>query len=250
MCSLNWHKFPEHIGIAFNRDESVKRSKAHPPSIFTECDVSYLMPIDPDGNGSWIAVNEFGFAVMLLNDYQGQLKPQSADLVSRGQLVKRVAVSRNWTEVERKVNAWSLSKSQPFQLVVMHINSEPMLWHYDGIKQKVEPQQLSTGLYSSGHPAVVDILAARHRYMAQQRIEQDADLIEIHRSHVPENNMPLDAADKRAHAFCMHRPEACTQSLSYIKLGRSEVSFEYWPGQPCETDQVITQTLPLIAESF
>lgn len=245
MCSLNWHPFSDHLGIAFNRDESVKRSKALPPSHYQHDGINYLMPKDPDGQGSWIAANDRGFVVMLLNDYQGQLKPKEAQLISRGQLVKGVVECATWQQVEALVDAWPLKNSQPFQLAVI-TKTKHLFWHYDGLKQSIEATELPKGVYSSGHPDVAQIIAARVAYIQNATIERDEDLIAIHRSHKPENDKPIDAEDKLAHAFCMHRPEAKTQSLSYLRLFEDRVEFEYWPGQPCETNQTISKTLALV----
>jgi uncharacterized protein with NRDE domain len=150
MCSFTWHKFEHHIGIVFNRDESILRSKAVLPQIYCERGTQFIMPKDPDGQGSWIAVNEYGFIFVLLNDYQGQLKTTS-DLISRGQLVRSLASCQNLTQINDVVNNWSLKRSQPFQLGVISHQSQ-LLWHNTGKVTRLQPCVLPPALFSSGHP--------------------------------------------------------------------------------------------------
>ncbi len=53
--------------LACNRDELTTRSAAWPPTITRIGSRLAIMPVDPDGGGTWIAVNDAGLACTLLN---------------------------------------------------------------------------------------------------------------------------------------------------------------------------------------
>lgn len=240
MCSLSWATFPDRLAICFNRDESVNRPKALLPKIFQDNNTQYIMPVDPQGQGSWLAVNEYGLAFCLLNDYQGQLKAQTNTLVSRGILIRNLASCQNWQQVEDEIIRWPLENSQPFKLLAFTQNKQG-LWHYsgadkNGANQLQHSKTVPFGIYSSGHPHAEKILQQRSNYRESLSITDKTELLALHRGHFPKNDDMIDGNDGRAYSFCMHRPEARSQSMTYIELMAEKVSLEYWDGQPCETD--------------
>lgn len=251
MCSVNWRKFDSHISIAFNRDESVNRAKAEIPQVFNDGTVNFLMPRDPDGNGSWLTVNQCGFVFLLLNDYQGLLKSTEHELISRGLLIRGLASCRSLPEITKYVANIDLTKSQPFYLAMISMEKQ-ICWHYDGIKTELVADTLPEQIYSSGHSDAEQIIQLRKRYVDSLNIENDDDLIKLHQSHQPFPNNSVDSLDdsinnlERAddnlkvgdlrYPICMHREDAKTQSLTHIVLTDDKVEMKYWNGQPCSTD--------------
>jgi hypothetical protein len=68
MCTLTIFPLGNgHHRLAFNRDEARSRSAATPPRWGCYGDREALLPIDPAGRGTWIAVNDAGLAMALLN---------------------------------------------------------------------------------------------------------------------------------------------------------------------------------------
>lgn len=240
MCSLNWFRFNDHIGIAFNRDESVLREKSEYPRIYSDNGVRYIMPKDPKGGGSWLAVNEYGLAVLLLNDYQGQLKPQSPQLISRGLLVREIAACKTLEQANEVARRVELSLSQPFQLCLLQ-GENSCFWHYDGRVTSLADKTLPQHIFSSGHKDALDIIAKRHAFMATHEVESEDQLIALHRSHEP------NVSGLLRYAFCMHRDDACSQSLTYIRLESEKVTLKYWHGQPCQSTDLTELSLPLVS---
>jgi hypothetical protein len=254
MCSLNWRQFGTHIGIAFNRDESVLRSKAEIPKVFDDGNGKFLMPRDPAGNGSWLSANQYGYVFLLLNDYQGQLKQDDEALISRGLLIRGLASCRSLNQVVNFVEQIDLTKSQPFYLAVIS-QLKQTCWHYDGRKTVLSESTLPQQIYSSGHPDAEKIIQLRTDYVSSLKIASDEDLLTLHKSHQPILNDTLDLQKGSTEAelsypICMHRTEAKTQSLTYIKLTSSKVEMKYWNGQPCSTDQYCTAELKTIASDI
>jgi len=69
MCTVTWLQRHEGYEVFCNRDELKTRKPALPPRL-AECNgVRYLAPIDNDGGGSWLGVNEFGVSLCLVNYY-------------------------------------------------------------------------------------------------------------------------------------------------------------------------------------
>lgn len=229
MCSLNWREFDDHIGLVFTRDEAVNRAKAIPPQRFSKAGVEYLMPIDPVGQGSWIAMNNAGFVVFVLNDYQGQIKPHSHKLKSRGQLIKLLAECNTMSAIKQVVEAWPLERSQPFVLGVLHTEETLRgMVHYSGSETVLEWQELPQQLYSSGDPEVEDIVRARKDYVGQQHINDLEGLIALHQSHKPYVN------DEYIYSLCMHREVAESQSLTVVRLSEGDAEMSYYAGSPCQ----------------
>ncbi len=243
MCSVNWRKFNNHIGLVFTRDESVSRAKAIPPQRFTKSGVEYLMPIDPEGKGSWLVANNAGFVFFLLNDYQGKMKAvldnnlvMANALVSRGLLIKQLAECSTLAQIENVMSEWPYDQSQPFYLGCLSLKYQ-LMWHYDG--QSLNHYALPQQLYSSGHPRVKEIIEQRKAFVNAFKVEKIEDLLNVHRSHLP--NVDAD----RSFSMCMHREVACSQSLTSINIADKELTVNYWQGQPCLADpeKPITKSL-------
>ena len=68
MCTLSLIRTSDGgFRIAFNRDELRVRAPGEPPSIRDRRGLRVVAPRDPDGGGTWIAVNDRGIAAAVLN---------------------------------------------------------------------------------------------------------------------------------------------------------------------------------------
>ena len=83
------------LWLVGNRDEAYWRSAAEPPEVR---DSVAIWPRDPDGGGTWTAVNQFGVALSLLSNYQGTTG-QARDPISRGQIIVQLAQAEALDEV-------------------------------------------------------------------------------------------------------------------------------------------------------
>ena len=79
MCTVSWRfeltaeQPAPRFELFFNRDESRRRGPAHPPQIMEPVGESKLLaPIDSDAGGTWLAANEHGLVLALLNLYQAR----------------------------------------------------------------------------------------------------------------------------------------------------------------------------------
>jgi len=70
VCTVTIVPQPDGFRLACNRDESRRRSPALPPVERRYADRRALLPIDPISDGTWIAVNDAGLVLTLLNVYE------------------------------------------------------------------------------------------------------------------------------------------------------------------------------------
>lgn len=116
MCTVSWLLANDGYQVFFNRDEQKGRALAHAPKYFNDLGVKYLMPVDPVGGGSWIAMNQAGLSICLLNYYQQ--KPAGKKLISRGLLVKSLVSNTSLTKIRSALNKLPLQRYAAFTLLV------------------------------------------------------------------------------------------------------------------------------------
>ena len=74
MCTVTWIYEPGGYHLLCNRDEKKDRAPALAPRIHQRGWVRFIAPVDAQFGGSWIAVNEFGVSVCLLNGARGSVR--------------------------------------------------------------------------------------------------------------------------------------------------------------------------------
>src|SRR5438128_10877535 len=120
MCTVSWLHRDDGYHLLCNRDEKRTRGLALAPAQQRIDGVEVLAPRDADAGGTWIAVNEFGIAVTLLNgaNLSGEAPdntPGSAKSVeSRGRLLLKLAAASSLREVCERVSRMPLDSYSPF----------------------------------------------------------------------------------------------------------------------------------------
>src|SRR6185295_1087684 len=67
MCTVSWIHDKDGYQLLCNRDEKLTRKSAQEPRLAVRYGTRFLAPVDGDFGGTWIATNEFGVSVCLLN---------------------------------------------------------------------------------------------------------------------------------------------------------------------------------------
>src|SRR4051794_32693602 len=129
MCTASWISEPDGFHLLFNRDEKRSRKPALPPRLGANGGVQFIAPVDGDAGGSWIAVNEFGVVVCLLN---GSNPSISRPLRSRGALVLDTIVATSAAGVCKRVFASDLWRFAPFTLVILQPGRQTSVVEWDG----------------------------------------------------------------------------------------------------------------------
>jgi len=241
--------------LATNRDESPRRLPALAPYATEIGGRLVLAPRDADEGGTWIGVDEQGFALAILNGDRPAAAPPPADPVSRGRLVLELLERRGadavWAELQRRERAGGL-RHRPFKLVVVEPgrSGAPAALRraeWDGralsLAATAGPQCItSSGVQPDAVAAVRCAAFARFLEGVRPRLREDASaadldalaaaLHEFHASHRPE----APAGD--ALSVCMHRPEARTVSSTLVLVGPQAIRMDYQPGWPCQDGEL------------
>jgi hypothetical protein len=225
MCTATWLREGAGYRVLFNRDEARSRSEASPPELRRRHGVRYIAPHDGDAGGTWLAVNELGLTVGLLNLYRASVA-EDGDYVSRGELVAEMASSVAVDELERRLSSTDLARFRPFTLFGIDPSTKLRAWEWDGRALTPRAESDRFPLTSS---ALEDRAAGRARRELMERYRDEGPLtaerlLEFHRSHRPERG-PLSP--------CMHRPEAATVSLSLVEVAAASVRMHYAAGPAC-----------------
>jgi len=212
--------------LFFNRDERLSRSRADLPTVQREDGVSYISPTDADAGGTWIAANEFGYTVCLLNHYQFEQIETYKKWTSRGEIVRRFAVTSDLMLAEQRFRRMDLGDYRAFRMFIIDRTGQNRLCVWDGHSARVE-NNVTTPKSSSSvdarHVKTVRKNLFHNLNLVESRNSQD--YINFHSSHLP---------SRSKESVCMHRDDAKTVSLSHVSVGGEQVSFRYADGSPCE----------------
>jgi len=225
--------------VVFSRDEKRSRSRAHPP---VECVVGgrvVTMPIDSEAGGSWIAATDAGVVCCVLNltlhESSGNTpeRPVVAGTVSRGTLIPWLVESADAAAAWGRLCALDPSSFAPFLLLSITA-TERAEARWDGTCFEIAREAFDTP-WMRTTSSLGDARVARPRaalfdqWFATRPIApevQDA----FHR-HVWEHQPELSVR--------MSRPDACTVSITTVRLGSNGVSMSY---EPLECDGRVAVT--------
>lgn len=227
MCTVSWFFTDEGYELFGNRDESRQRLAALPPRLWQGASGSFLAPEDTTAGGSWVTINEHGVSLCLLNLYEAPAPPPPASgWTSRGLLVTSLANVQDLTRLEGELASLEVSTFRPFTLVALAPGRRVSLFRWDGASLKhesgPEPPLSSSGFDAAG------AAAARRRLFAEL-VSSPADsssYLAFHRSHRPERG-PFSP--------CMHRHDAVTVSLTWVRVESHQSTMAYTAGSPCES---------------
>jgi len=231
MCTVSWVIDSNGYDLFFSRDELRTRSIALPPEIHLSESMPYIAPIDPDGGGTWIAVNSNGVCLFLLNNYQSSYMPTEEIRKSRGLICDTLIHHGTVAEAEHHLLSLALQVYPPFSLGMLEPDRSCKVFDWDGerLHKRVSP---TSPLASSSSPNWEEIKRWRREKLKQMTTPGGTkpttkQLYDFHCFH--------DPAQPAASA-CMRRPEAKTVSLSHVSLTSRAISFRYMNGSPDKND--------------
>lgn len=225
MCTVTWRlEAPDSYELFFNRDERRTRPRALPPGIHQNGRLAYVAATDPQGGGTWLACNQAGLSVGLLNFYAAEgtldgppsrgagIDGGAAHHRSRGLLVASMTDAASPAEVRARIGSLDPAAYRPFLLFCLAPFSDPDLWAWDGrsLSRATPVLPLTTSSYENA--AVSDYRRRQFLRFGSGRLEA------FHRSY--------DAA-RRAHSVFMSRPDARTVSFSRVRVGPDGIRFRY-----------------------
>jgi len=239
---MTWFVTDDGYELFFNRDELISRSRAELPGIHgtnsaQSNGLSYISPTDADAGGTWIAVNELGVTVSLLNHYQYEQIETYKRWTSRGEIVRQFAATHDLRLAERQFLQLELKDYRAFRMFIIERSGQNKLFVWDGHKSRIE-HNVTTPKSSSSADAK-NVKAQRKQLFKDLQLADRKDTqayLNYHSSHIP---------DKPKESVCMHRDDANTVSLSVVKVDSVSVSFMYADGSPCKASLSEPISIPL-----
>ncbi len=228
MCTVTWRIEFGGYQVFFNRDELRSRQRGLAPSEGCHKGRRYLAPTDADAGGTWIAVNELGLTVCLLNLYLQDAPPANGNYRSRGQLVRLLAGAAGLGAVSDRLNETDKSRLRSFSLLAFAALGEPRLWQWDGRDLRVSTPS-SMPICSSSFAADRAIASRQqvwHELLANRGHPNSEDHLAYHCCELPEPG-PFAPA--------MRRPDARTVSLTVVEVDADSVAMRYADGPPATT---------------
>lgn len=255
MCTLTIirHKDPlsgqSCVRLAFNRDEQRTRPAARPPEIEQFGRQRAILPRDPKGGGTWIAVSDAGVGLALMNAYAGGALPPPGEK-SRGLIIPSLLECDTLASAVQQALNTDVRPYAPFRLIVLDDRELVELANH-GPRLRVrsrEPLELPRFFASSGlGDRVVD--GPRREVFEEFLIREAA---------TPQRQDALHHhcwPDRPHLSVCMSRLEARTVSFTTIEIRLDRVSMHYQPiaessdGPPAE-DAAPTHWLPRVASGL
>jgi hypothetical protein len=227
------------LRIACNRDESRSRPRAFPPELRIFGDRRAVLPIDPASGGSWIAVNDAGLAMVILNRNSSDMPVNPAPL-SRGAILPHLLHCdslRSSEQLALDLNGYCFA---PFRLILINRTEGSVIDGGGSALPATQHLGISRPLMftSSGlGDAIVE--GPRRRLFGEMFPEprwcpEQQDL--FHRHSWPSANHL---------SVCMRRADARTVSHTVVELGRETAVMTYSPHPPDEPGPSVAMTLPL-----
>ena len=207
---MTWWREPEtsdSYGIFFNRDEKKTRPRAHLPTIREN---TFLAPQDPQGGGTWLAVNQTGIIVALLNHWH--LEKNKKYTQSRGQLVWMLAAIKSISDIELKLQGLNMPDYPPFILILMDQHDIKRI-EWNGKELKEHPVQ---GMSCSSSFDYENVKTRRETKYSHLSNSKPSTLRSFHTED-----------SEGAYSVRMLRPDAQTWSRSEITISSTEVQWTY-----------------------
>ena len=234
MCTVSFIARRGGYLLGMNRDEKLSRVKGLSPEFSSVNGRKILCPSEP-GGGTWIALNETGATLALINWYSITARVQTSPS-SRGEIVKTTAFASNPGEAEGALKNLPLVRTNPFRLIgIFPVGREIVEWQWN-LKTLVRRDHgwRTHQWISSGFD---ELLAQRVRsktfreascLCSAGRLEW---LRRLHRSHSPERG-PFST--------CMHRADAATVSYTEIVVSSRRAVMRHCVSAPCESRRFST----------
>lgn len=237
MCTVTWRRDGKRLDVLFNRDELRTRPPALPPRLMDAGPHRCIAPIDGRAGGTWLAVNDRGLVVGILNFYDGQAAPPPARPFSRGRLVLDQMAHADVTSLRAVFPKTALSVYPAFILLALD-PSGGAVFHWDGrtLREDSPPEPLRPLSTSSFDTAAV--LAARRARYAELVGDGDPRLDALMRFHA--DTHPRGGA----YSVLMDRDEARTVSFSWIGVAVDQVVFRYTDRDKSYTHEIRMQRAP------
>lgn len=212
MCTLTYLLKDNGYELFFNRDEQRSRLLAEPPTLNKENGAIY--PIDPVGDGTWIAVRKNGLSLALLNNYQAPFNEHHY-IISRGQLI--LSLLQIEGDIIKQLHTMNFQVFQPFQLCIfpanLSINNQNIYyvtWNGNQLTQVDIDEKADLPITSSGINFVE--VSQKRKFRFEQLVDKNKPL------SAQFKDFHFSTEENGKHSVNMQREDAKTVSISHISV--------------------------------
>ena len=227
MCTVTFIARQRGYCLGMNRDEKLTRPTGLPPKKRSINGRGVISPSEP-GGGTWIAVNDHGAALALINGYSITARV-GGKAVSRGEVINSLSAAISPDFADAALAGLPLDRINPYRLIgVFPVTGEIVEWRWN-LKQLVRKNHRwkSQQWISSGFDEPI-AQRARSITFHQARRQHSAGSLDwlrrLHRSHSPHAG-PFST--------CMHRADAATVSYTEVTVSSRQATMRYHAGVPC-----------------
>ncbi len=231
MCTVSWLHAGSGYHLFFNRDEKKTRAVATPPRFSIEDGIGILAPRDPQGGGTWIAVNSCGVSLSLLNG----VGPVPSMAMSRGLLPDRLIRLGSLAAILASLRNTDLAMFLPFRLVILAPGHPIHLFEWDGMDRRLVTSDADSGFVTSSSYEPQRVAESRRGVFDAMKPVVADSLEGFHRYHGESPN---------ALSPCMHRDDAETVSFTRIRVDETSASLFYVDGAPCRQGPSMLLEIP------
>jgi hypothetical protein len=210
--------------LADNRDERDTRPAARPPRPAVFGSRRAILPIDPQGGGTWVAVNDAGLALAILNVNPGA-GPAPTGRLSRGRIIPSLLHCADAGEAAGEAARIHPTSHAPFRLVLTDGNQVAEAVS-DGARLRLDRGPLPAGrpvLFTSSSLGDAMVQEPR-RALFEEMFARAGDPVAIQdafHAHL--------RPDRREVSVLMRRPGARTVSRTVITVRDGAALLEYLP---------------------
>jgi len=230
MCTVSFIARKRGYLLGMNRDEQLSRAKGLPPKLRIINGVRVICPSEL-GGGTWIALNESGVTLALINWYSITARVQR-NQISRGQVVIAASAADRPESVEVALRALPLQRVNPFRLIGIFPMMQEVVewrWNLQQLDRKKHPWNSQQWISSGFDEPKAQRLRGKIFRMAKKlaTFGRATWLRRLHGSHQPECG-PF--------SICMHRADAATVSYTEITVSKVQALMRYCNGALCQHD--------------
>jgi uncharacterized protein with NRDE domain len=236
MCTVSFIKSDEKYIFTSNRDEKIVRPSAIPPNNYFINNKKVLFPKDAHAGGTWIAIDENGNIIVLLNGALEKHQLKNSYRKSRGlivlDLISAPSVIDSWESI-------NLQEIEPFTLVVLDKNKLFQLQWNEESKSIHELDKMKSHIWSSSTLYPKEIREERAKWF-YDFINTDKQITYEDMYYFHSNTQEHDAEN----GLVINRNNQLkTVSISQAIIENNKVSFRY---SDLLTNELFTNTFTTI----
>ncbi len=218
MCTVSYIPIADGFFLTSNRDEKKTRSNAIHPTVYHNGDFKIIYPKDPDGKGTWIAINTKGIAAVLLNGAFVKHESKSYYLKSRGLVLMEVINTHNPKD---ELATMILDGIEPFTLIIC--NKQSLIeFRWDGVLKhlkNLDPKK--AGIWSSAtlyeEQAVLKRTEWFENWQLQKPCPLENEIIDFH----------YFEGEDGFEGLIINREKVKTVSVTCLALKEEKISMTY-----------------------